>query len=512
MPRPAALALGALTAALAASAHPAGALLLAGALSAAAQAVTRAGTPGPRTGTAPPWIAAGAWLVALRIVVGAVTGAGFPGGSVVPGAADLESTGRGETWAAEVVSVGSRAGGVQRAFLAAEVASGSLLVYARLPRYPEVGPGDRLELHGPVEPLPADPDPELAGFFAYLRRSGVVATAGVDRLVVVGARDDPAAGLARARSTAGDLLADLLPEPQAGLAAGILIGLRERVDRDVAAAFTAAGLSHVVAISGWNIAIVAGACGAVARRLERRRRALLVGAVVVAYTLAAGASASVVRAALMAGVVLIAREAGRRARVVEALGLAVTAMLVVDPAAVLDPGFQLSAAATAGLVAWANPLTARLAGLLPARAPRWLVETLGVSLAAQAATLPLVLVDFGRLSLVAPLANLLVAPVVAPAMAAAALALVAAWLVSLGVPALLATGPAAAAAFTLGLIVAIARAAAAIPLATVTLPPPAAAALAALAAAALSVVGVPGIRNATWRRPAGAQRSTEPPA
>ena len=56
-------------------------------------------------------------------------------------------------------------------------------------------------------------------------------------------------------------LAAVLPEPEAGLAAGILIGLRDRVDRDLAAAFTTAGVSHVVAISGWNIAIVAAAIG-----------------------------------------------------------------------------------------------------------------------------------------------------------------------------------------------------------------------------------------------------------
>ena len=74
--------------------------------------------------------------------------------------------------------------------------------------------------------------------------------------------------------TPGELLTRVLPEPEAGLAAGILIGLRDRVDRDVAAAFTTAGVSHVVAISGWNIAIVAAAVAAMAGRLGRRRRAV----------------------------------------------------------------------------------------------------------------------------------------------------------------------------------------------------------------------------------------------
>ena len=111
------------------------------------------------------------------------------------------------------------------------------------------------------------------------------------------------------------------PEPEAGLAAGILIGLRDLVDRDLAAAFTTAGVSHVVAISGWNIAIVAAAIAAMTGRLGRRRRSVVTLARDRASTSRSPARrASVVRAALMAGVVLLARESGsggprrRRAR------------------------------------------------------------------------------------------------------------------------------------------------------------------------------------------------------
>ena len=64
-------------------------------------------------------------------------------------------------------------------------------------------------------------------------------------------------GLQTLRDASGDALQRALPEPEAGLAAGILVGLRERVDRALAADFATAGVSHVVAISGWNIAIVA---------------------------------------------------------------------------------------------------------------------------------------------------------------------------------------------------------------------------------------------------------------
>ena len=87
--------------------------------------------------------------------------------------------------------------------------------------------------------------------------------------------DDPGRRLEELRRGAAEALARVLPEPEAGLAAGILIGLRDLVDRDLAAAFTTAGVSHVVAISGWNIAIVAAAIAALTGRLGRRRRSVV---------------------------------------------------------------------------------------------------------------------------------------------------------------------------------------------------------------------------------------------
>ena len=126
---------------------------------------------------------------------------------------------------------------------------------------------------------------------------------------------------------------------------------------------------------------------------------------------------------LMAGVVLLARETGRAGRAAAALGWAATLLLITDPSLISDAGFQLSSLATAGLIAWATPLTAWIESIGRGRLPRWLAESLGVSLAAQAATLPIILVSFGRLAILSPIVNLLVVPLVAPAMAAGILAL-----------------------------------------------------------------------------------------
>ena len=126
-----------------------------------------------------------------------------------------------------------------------------------------------------------------------------------------------------------------------------------------------------------------------AGRLGRRRRSVVTILAIIAYVAFAGASASVVRAAAMAGVVLLARESGRAGRAAAALGWAAALLLLADPGLVGDAGFQLSSLATAGLIAWATPIGGALERLGRGRLPAWLTESLGVSLAAQAATLPI---------------------------------------------------------------------------------------------------------------------------
>ncbi len=381
-------------------------------------------------------------------------------------------------WIAEVASVGSANEGRQRAVLIVHSSGArngnaamtdravpTWRVYGQLPRYPTVVPGDRFAFRGRLEPAPND-----GGFGEYLARSGITATTRISVLELVIEGD--VSPVERLRRDAGEVLGRTLPAPQAGLAAGIVIGLRDLVDRDVAADFTTSGLSHVVAISGWNIAIVGAVVASLTRSVPRRRRSVAILITVVAYTLLAGASASVVRAALMASVVLIARESGRRGGASAALGLATVAMLLIEPGTVLDAGFQLSVVATAGLLAWSAGLTARLRRISGDRLPAWLIESLGVSLAAQAATLPIVLLNFGRLSLVAPLANLVAAPLVIPVMFVSVVALAAGAAVAMGAPFLVAVAPATAGWAILGALIGIARLGAALPFASVELVEP----------------------------------------
>ena len=363
------------------------------------------------------------------------------------------------------------------------------LIEALLPRFPEIGAGDRIAVRGPVQ-APGNDD-----FGAYLRQIGAAGSLRSPTLDLLAGPEGAQGLLDRFRRGSAEVMTRALPEPQAGLASGILIGLRDRVDRDLAAAFTTAGVSHIVAISGWNIAIVAALVGALlGGRVGTRARTAITLAAIVSYTLVAGASPSVNRAALMAAIGLTARVSGRSGRAVAALGWAVLILLLVDPTTVSDPGFELSGLATAGLIGWATPLTDRLRRIHGHALPGWLAESLGISLAAEACTLPVVLLIFGRLALVGPIANLAIVPLVPPAMAAGAVALGAGWLGAIGLPQPLVTLLGLPAWAVLGLLIALVRAAASLPFASIILAPPwniaAAGAAAALVGAAIGGRGV----------------------
>ena len=410
-----------------------------------------------------------------------------------PAAADLPAD--DGPWIAGVVAIGSPRDGQQVATLelverdaeGAAALTGPVLVSATLPRFPAIEPGDRVRVSGRIEPPPDGP------YADYLSRIGVTGTLYSRALATVGRSDDPGARLEAVRRWAGDALAAAIPEPEAGLAAGIVIGLRDRVDRDLAAAFTTVGASHVVAISGWNIAIVAATVAALAGRLGRRRRAVVLIVAILAYVLFAGASPSVVRAAAMAGVVLLARETGRAGRAAAALGWAAALLLVADPQLVLDPGLPALDAgdgrdprvgqpldgADRGNGGRPDPALARgVAGRVARRPGR------------NAARRP---AHVRRLALVSPAVNLLIVPLVAPAMGAALIALLGGAVALAGGPAIVATIAGLPAWVLLTAMCTVIRAAATLPFANVTLGPPWT--LVAGAGTALLIVGGPG----TWR-------------
>jgi competence protein ComEC len=350
--------------------------------------------------------------------------------------------------------------------------SDRLLVW--LPRGIDASSGDRLRIGSEVE-LAEDFD----GFAyrEYLERQGIGAIARARSADVLSGEGGFAAVLASIRNVLLGGLNDLVPEPQAALGAGILLGVRASIAPEINDAFAAAGLTHVVAISGWNIAIVAAIVAAVVSPLSTRpggrwTTSIVAAATVGGYVMLTGASPSVVRAALMAGAMLVARLGGSRAHAASALALAALVMLLAAPPVLWDVGFQLSLLATAGLIWFGASVERRLPGW-----PGWIREPIALTLAAQLTTLPVVLVNFERLSLVAPIANVLVVPFVPVAMLFSAIAsLVGVVDGTLTVPLLrdaaawLAGG---AAWLVLLVIVALGQAAASVPLAAVDVQVPA---------------------------------------
>lgn len=216
------------------------------------------------------------------------------------------------------------------------------------------------------------------------------------------------------RSGLRDAATAALPEAEAGLLPGLTVGDRTGLTAESEDDFRAAGLTHLLAVSGANLAIVSGVLIAVLRRLRADPRlvAVLAGAAVVGFVVLARPSPSVVRAGVMGAVVLLAMASGRGRSAMPALAAAVLVLLPLDPALASDPGFALSVVATAALVLLA-PGLAR--ALRRRRVPGWAAEALAVSTAAFVVTAPIVAGLSGQVGPVSVLANLLAAPAVAPA-------------------------------------------------------------------------------------------------
>jgi len=255
---------------------------------------------------------------------------------------------------------------------------------------------DQLELRGGLQ-LPDDP-----GFADALHRRGlavVLRTAEVSRL---GPAPNPFVHLTQVvRAFVGSTIERIFPPPEAGLLLGLVLGDPSKLDPVTTRAFQSTGLSHLLVVSGENVAMVlapvlafAGALG-----LGRISRFSLGIGTVLLFVVLTGAEPSVLRAGVprAAGVVL---------------AVAVLFLLVLDPWLVYAIGFQLSVAATAGMVALASPLAERMQRFVP----RPIALAAGTTMAAQIGVTPLLLFHFHEVPGVTILANLAAFPAVSPAL------------------------------------------------------------------------------------------------
>ncbi|MGQ0668495.1 MAG: DNA internalization-related competence protein ComEC/Rec2, partial [Actinomycetota bacterium] len=268
--------------------------------------------------------------------------------------------------------------------------------------------GDRVELSGELR-LPTDGDSVEA-----LRRRGIAAILQVRDAVRLGPSTNPLVRAAQGfRAFAGRSIRTLFPRREAGLLMGLALGDDSMLDAGLARDFQATGLGHLLVVSGENVAMVLGPVLGLALllRLSRVPRFLLGLGTVVFFVVLTGAEPSVMRAGVMAGLTLLGVFLGRPRATGAILAGAVLLLLVLDPSLVWSIGFQLSVAATAGMVAMASPLAERLRFL-----SRPIALAAGTTLAAQVGVTPVLLFHFHEVPGVTVLANLLAFPAVSPAL------------------------------------------------------------------------------------------------
>ena len=352
-------------------------------------------------------IAAGAIAVLAGLGLGSVRIAAIDSGAL-PGAAGQQVAIRGS-----VTAVPRRSFGEVRIQL--DAPEGRVIVTAPEP-VADVDVGDGLEVRGVLR----RPDDFRAGELAragaaFELAAGRIRPTGATRVGLTGALD-------RIRGRAETALGDGLDPGQEALARGFVLGQDDRIEPLVREQFRRAGLSHLLAVSGQNVVLLAILAGAALALFGFGLRARLAATLllVALYVPIAGAGPSIQRAGVMGAAAIAATLTGRAADRAYPPLLAAAVTLLINPRFGGDVGWQLSFAAVAGIMLWAGPLRdligERLPAALPDPARRALADGAAMTLAATVATAPLIAHDFERLSAASIPANLLAMPAIAPVM------------------------------------------------------------------------------------------------
>lgn len=284
------------------------------------------------------------------------------------------------------------------------------LVYLSSDLYPRYTYGDELSINCELERPEAF---EGFRYDMYLASRGVFLTCARPSINFV--QTQTGTNLFRSlyvfKARVAEQINQLWPEPYASFMAGLLYGYRGGLG-SLQEQFNITGVTHIVAISGYNITIVSTILLSffISLRVRRQRAFWIVVVGIAVFVLFVGASASVVRAGIMGVLVLLARQMGRLSSIGNVLALTAVLMTVWNPYVLLwDAGFQLSFLATMGLV-YIAPLIEKPFKKIPESFG--LRESIVATLAATIVTLPLILFQFGRLSIVSPIVNVLILPII----------------------------------------------------------------------------------------------------
>jgi competence protein ComEC len=274
---------------------------------------------------------------------------------------------------------------------------------------PDMVRGDEVTAEGVIR-RPDDP-----GFSAALAHKGMAVEMNADQVEQIGPSPNPFVRAAQIfRAFVGRSIDRLFPRAEAGLLLGLVLGDASQLDAGMMRDFQATGLGHLLVVSGENVAMVLAPVLALASllRLTRWPRFMLSFGAVAFFVVMTGAEPSVMRAGVMATLALVGVLIGRPRATGSILAGAVLMLLVLDPWLVWSIGFQLSVAATAGMVALASPIGERLRRFVPAP----VALAAGTTLAAQFGVTPILLFHFHEVPGITVVANLAAFPAVSPAL------------------------------------------------------------------------------------------------
>ena len=307
--------------------------------------------------------------------------------------------------------------------------SEKIMITAEL--YPEYEYGDLVLVRGKlVAPKSFDPERSREGpqrasasygasdfdYAAYLAKDSIFSLSYYPKIEKTGESSfSPFRGIFKAKKVFQDSVSRSIAEPNAAFINGILLGSRENIPQNLKDAFNETGTTHLLAISGYNITVVALYVSILLTFFMRRQKAFWFAVIgIIVFTILTGASASVMRAGVMGILVLIARQAGRFYNPANSIVFAGAAMIVLNPKVLrFDVGFQLSFLATLGLL-YLYPLIQRKMEKIPSL---WTFkDNLIATISAQLAVLPVILYNFGNFSPVSVPANALILPVIPLAM------------------------------------------------------------------------------------------------
>ena len=205
------------------------------------------------------------------------------------------------------------------------------------------------------------------------------------------------------------IISQIMAEPEASLLKGLILGERSTMSDELINDFNRSGTTHIIALSGYNVTIIISAIAGIFGYLGKRNAFLISLFFVIFFVIMTGAASSVVRAAIMVILVLLAPLLGRKAKSINILVLTAAVMILFNPLILrYDLGFALSFLAISGLILFSPVLAKRLEKGRLGKTPQIIKSPLLETLSAQLFAFPLILYSFSRVSIIAPLSNVLI--------------------------------------------------------------------------------------------------------